>query len=39
MAFWRTKQRTPSELIRALRDNIGKLDAGNVGNEARRKVI
>ncbi|CAD6579807.1 MAG: hypothetical protein CYPHOPRED_001013 [Cyphobasidiales sp. Tagirdzhanova-0007] len=38
MAFWRTKQRTPSELIRALRDNIGKLDAGNVGNEARRKA-
>jgi calcium binding protein 39 len=38
MAFWRSKTRTPPELVKALRDNIGKLDAGYAGSESRRKA-
>lgn len=38
MAFWRSKTRSPPELVRALRDSIGKLDAGYPGSETRRKA-
>lgn len=38
MAFWRSKTRSPPELVRALRESIGKLDAGYPGSETRRKV-
>jgi calcium binding protein 39 len=38
MNFFRTKQRTPSELVRALRDAVVKLDATTPGGDTRRKV-
>lgn len=38
MNFFRTKQRTPSELVRALRDTIVKLDATTPGGDTRRKA-
>lgn len=38
MNFFKTKPRTPPDLVRGLRDAIPKLDAGPPGNEARRKV-
>jgi calcium binding protein 39 len=38
MNFFRTKQRTPSELVRALKDAIVKLDATTPGGDTRRKV-
>ena len=37
--FGRTRQRTPSELVRGLRDSINRLDTGAPGGETRRKVI
>lgn len=37
MNFFKTKQRTPPDLIRALRDNILKLESAPPG-EARKKV-
>ncbi|KAI6112283.1 mo25 protein [Pisolithus croceorrhizus] len=38
MNFFKTKPRTPPDLIRGLRDVIPKLDAGPPGTEARRKA-
>lgn len=38
MAFWRTKQRGPPEMVRALKDSIGKLDAAGPGTDTVRKV-
>lgn len=38
MNFFRTKQRTPTELVRALRDAVLKLDATTPGGDTRRKV-
>jgi calcium binding protein 39 len=38
MNFFKTKPRTPPDLVRGLRDAIPKLDAGPPGNEARRKA-
>lgn len=38
MNFFKTKPRTPPDLVRGLRDTIPKLDAGPPGTEARRKV-
>ncbi|KAL7004475.1 Hym1p [Cystobasidiomycetes sp. EMM_F5] len=39
MAFWRSKTRSPSELVRALKDSIVRLDAGPPGNDARKKAM
>jgi hypothetical protein len=38
MNFFKTKPRTPSELVRGLRDAILKLDGGQPGGDTRRKV-
>jgi len=38
MNFFKAKQRTPTELVRGLRDAIGKLDVGPPGSEGRRKA-
>ncbi len=38
MNFFKTKPKTPSELVRGLRDAILKLDAGQPGGDTRRKV-
>jgi hypothetical protein len=38
MAFWRSKQRGPPEMVRALKDSIGKLDAGHSGSDTTRRV-
>jgi calcium binding protein 39 len=38
MNFFKTKQRTPPDLIRGLRDAIPKLEAGPPGSETRRKA-
>ncbi|CAE6455921.1 unnamed protein product [Rhizoctonia solani] len=38
MNFFKAKQRTPSEIVRGLRDAINKLDAGPPGSETRRKA-
>ncbi|KAI5994850.1 mo25 protein [Pisolithus albus] len=38
MNFFKTKPRTPPDLIRGLRDVIPKLDAGASGAESRRKA-
>ncbi|KAI6004394.1 mo25 protein [Pisolithus orientalis] len=38
MNFFKTKPRTPPDLIRGLRDVIPKLDAGPPGTESRRKA-
>ncbi|KAG8735046.1 hypothetical protein FRC10_011068 [Ceratobasidium sp. 414] len=38
MNFFKAKQRTPAELVRGLRDAIGKLDVGPPGSETRRKA-
>ncbi|KAI9566082.1 mo25 protein [Boletus coccyginus] len=38
MNFFKTKPRTPPDLVRGLRDAIPKLDAGPPGNESRRKA-
>jgi len=39
MNFFKTRPRTPSELVRGLRDSILKLDGGQPGGETRRKAI
>lgn len=38
MAFWRSRQRTPSELVRALRDNTTRLDSLGPASDGRRKA-
>ncbi|CAE6435767.1 unnamed protein product [Rhizoctonia solani] len=38
MNFFKAKQRTPSEIVRGLRDAINKLDVGPPGSETRRKA-
>lgn len=38
MNFFKTKPRTPPDIVRGLRDAIPKLDAGPPGTEARRKA-
>lgn len=38
MNFFKTKQRTPPDLIRGLRDAIPRLESGAPGGETRRKV-
>ncbi|KAI6038513.1 mo25 protein [Pisolithus marmoratus] len=38
MNFFKTKPRTPPDLVRGLRDVIPKLDAGPPGSESRRKA-
>ncbi|EIW75607.1 mo25 protein [Coniophora puteana RWD-64-598 SS2] len=38
MNFFKTKQRTPSDLVRGLRDAIPKLESGAPGSETRRKA-
>ena len=38
MNFFKSKQRTPPDLIRGLRDAIPRLESGAPGGEARRKV-
>jgi calcium binding protein 39 len=38
MNFFKTKPRTPSELVRGLRDAIFKLDGGQPGGDTRRRV-
>ncbi|KAF8132491.1 mo25 protein [Boletus edulis] len=38
MNFFKTKPRTPPDLVRGLRDAIPKLDAGPPGSESRRKA-
>lgn len=38
MNFFKTKPRTPPELVRGLRDAIPRLESGAPGGETRRKV-
>lgn len=38
MNFFKTKQRTPTDLVRGLKDAIPKLESGAPGGETRRKV-
>ncbi|KAJ8689743.1 Hym1p [Pleurotus ostreatus] len=38
MNFFKTKQRTPPDLVRGLRDAIPKLETGAPGGETRRKA-
>jgi calcium binding protein 39 len=38
MNFFKTKPRTPPDLVRGLRDAIPKLESGPPGNESRRKA-
>jgi len=38
MNFFKSKQRTPPELVRSLKEAIPKLDSGPPGTEARRKA-
>ncbi|KAI5122846.1 hypothetical protein M0805_003141 [Coniferiporia weirii] len=38
MNFFKTKQRTPTDIVRALRDAIPRLEASAPGSEARRKA-
>ena len=38
MNFFKTKTRTPPDLVRGLRDAINRLEAGAPGGETRRKV-
>ena len=38
MNFFKTKPRTPPDLIRGLRDAIPKLESAPPGSEARRKA-
>ncbi|KAI5122847.1 hypothetical protein M0805_003141 [Coniferiporia weirii] len=39
MNFFKTKQRTPTDIVRALRDAIPRLEASAPGSEARRKNL
>jgi len=38
MNFFKTKQRTPTDIVRALRDAIPRLESSAPGSEARRKA-
>jgi calcium binding protein 39 len=38
MNFFKTKQRTPPDLVRGLRDAIPKLETGPPGGETRRRA-
>lgn len=38
MNFFKTKPRTPPDLVRGLRDSIGRLESGSPGGDSRRKV-
>lgn len=38
MNFFKSKSKTPPELVRSIRDAIMRLDAGSTGAEGRRKV-
>jgi calcium binding protein 39 len=38
MNFFKSKPRTPVELLRGIRDNVPKLDIGSPGSEARKKA-
>jgi calcium binding protein 39 len=38
MNFFKTKPRTPPDIVRGLRDAIPKLESGPPGSETRRKV-
>ncbi|KAL6303774.1 Mo25-like protein [Sparassis latifolia] len=38
MNFFKTKQRTPPDLVRGLRDSLSKLEAGPPSTETRRKA-
>jgi hypothetical protein len=38
MNFFKTKPRTPPDLVRGLRDAINRLESGAPGGETRRKV-
>ncbi|KAG8854322.1 hypothetical protein FRB96_007727 [Tulasnella sp. 330] len=38
MNFFKTKQRTPPDVVRGLRDSISKLDAGPPGGDTRRRA-
>ena len=38
MNFFKTKPRTPPDLVRGLRDALPRLEAGPPGGEVRRKV-
>ena len=38
MNFFKTKQRTPADIVRALRDTIPRLETHAPGSESRRKV-
>ncbi len=38
MNFFKTKPRTPPDLVRSLRENLPKLDSAAPGGDVRRKV-
>ncbi|GJJ12476.1 hypothetical protein Clacol_006718 [Clathrus columnatus] len=38
MNFFKAKPRTPAELVRGLKDSLGRLDVGPPGGEARRRA-
>lgn len=38
MNFFKSKTKTPPEIIRSIREAIQRLDASNTGAEGRRKV-
>ncbi|EKM77538.1 hypothetical protein AGABI1DRAFT_115118 [Agaricus bisporus var. burnettii JB137-S8] len=38
MNFFKTKPRTPPDLVRGLRDSIGRLESGPPGGDSRRKA-
>jgi len=38
MNFFKAKPRTPAELVRGLKDAMGKMDIGPPGNESRRRA-
>jgi calcium binding protein 39 len=38
MNFFKTKPRTPPDIVRGLRDAIPKLESGPPGGETRKKV-
>jgi calcium binding protein 39 len=38
MNFFKTRQRTPAELVRALLSAITRLDTSSPGSESRKKV-
>lgn len=38
MNFFKTKQRSPAELVRGLKDALSRVDTGPPGGEVRRRV-